>query len=436
MRCDFYSPDQLRRLGKYPHLIGHLVGKKKLTPMHSDWIKSVWDPQAHTAIQAHRGAYKTTAVTEIGSIRNFLLHPDDRVALVRETWSVANDSLKTIGLYMEHELIQELFRAFHGFYPEKIVNRDGRLTFNFKGSITKEGSLDAYGIDTVPVGSHYDTILVDDAISMKDRYSRAKRESTRANLQEILTNILDPGRFARVVGTPWHKEDAWEMLKGMGINPMKFDVYSTGILSPKEIELKKATMTKAMWAANYELEHVNADDMEFQNPVMGPWQQNKFRKVAQLDAAYGGRDTTALTIGSNREDGRLQLFVKKWACSAEKAKPAIMVELERRGCHELHLETNSDKGMLARVFETFEEERWLVCESYHESQKKHEKIHDYLGHHWHQIVWANDSDPEAMMQIADYTEDAEPDDVPDSAASLLREVFFPEEEKTARVMYS
>jgi hypothetical protein len=41
-----------------------------------------------------------------------------------------------------------------------------------------------------------------------------------------------------------------------------------------------------------------------------------------------------------------------------------------------------------------------------------------------------------MMQIADYTEDAEPDDVPDSAASLLREVFFPEEEKTARVMYS
>jgi len=96
------------------------------------------------AIQAHRGAYKTTAVTEIGSIRNFLLHPDDRVALVRETWSGANDSLKTIGLYMEHELIQELFRAFHGFYPEKIVNRDGapqpvRIEFNGLATVDAKG---------------------------------------------------------------------------------------------------------------------------------------------------------------------------------------------------------------------------------------------------------------------------------------------------------
>ena len=436
MRCDYFTIEQLRTIAKYPHLIGHLVGKKKLTAMHSAWIHDLWDAQKSTANQSHRGAYKTTALTEIGSIRNFLLHPDERVALVRETWSSANDSLKTIGLYMENENIQELFRAFHGFYPEKVVDRDGRLTFNFKGSITKEGTLDAYGIDTVPVGSHYDTIIMDDVVSMKDRYSRAKREKTRANIQEILTNILDPGRFARIIGTPWHKEDAWELLEQMGIVPAKYDVFATGILPPSQIEEKKATMTKAMWAANYELIHVNGDDLMFADPIMGRWEKNGLRKVAHLDASYGGKDTTALTIASRREDGRIQMWVRKWSMSAEKAKPQILMEIERHGCHELHMEDNSDKGMLARVFESFQETRWLIVENYHEKQNKHKKIHDYLGHHWHEIVWAEDSDSEALLQIVDYVEDAEPDDVPDSAASLLREVFFPEEEKANRVLYS
>lgn len=436
MRCDIYSPEQLRKIAKYPHLIGHLVGKKKLTTMHSDWIHNLWNPRRHTANQAHRNAFKTTALTEVGAVRNFLLNPNDRVALVRETWSSANDSLKTIGLYMEQEPILELFRAFHGFYPEKTTDRDGRITWNFKGSITKEGSLDAYGIDTVPVGTHYDVILMDDIVSMRDRYSRAKREKTRLNMQEILTNILEPGKFARIVGTPWHKEDAWELLQQMGIIPEKYDVFATGILTPAQIEEKKASMSSTMWAANYLLEHANSDDMLFADPVMGRWEANSLRKVAHLDASYGGKDTTALTVISRREDGRLQVWVRKWQTAAEKVKPQILGDLHRRGCREMWMEDNSDKGMLARVFESFSSERTLYVQSYHEKQNKHKKIHDYLGHFWPQIVWAEDSDPEALMQVVDYIEDAEPDDVPDSVAALLREVFFPMEVGVDKALYS
>lgn len=432
MRCDFYSPDQLRKIAKYPHLIGHLVGKTKLTAMHSDWIHSVWKPQRHTSLQAHRGAYKTTALTEIGIIRNFLLNPDDRVALIRETWSTANDTMKTIGLYMQHEAIQELFRAFHGQYPKTDVSKDGRITWNFKGAITKEGSLDAYGVDTVPTGNHYDCILVDDAITINDRFSRAKRERTRANLQEIMANILDPGKFLRAVGTPWHKEDAWDILPV----PMKYDVFSTGILTPQQIVDKRLTMTSSMWAANYLLEHVNGDNLMFTDPHTGPWETNKLRKVAHLDAAYGGRDTTALTIASKRSDGRIQMWVRIWRGAAEANMSSIRWELEHRGCHELLMEDNGDKGMLARVFAFFEGTAWLSTENYHEKQNKHKKIHNYLGHFWHKIVWAQDSDPEALSQICDYVEDAEPDDAPDSAASLLREVFFDEETDVDRTLFS
>ena len=432
MRCDFYSPDQLRKLARYPHLIGHLVGKTKLTAMHSDWIHSVWNPERHTSLQAHRGAYKTTAVSEIGVIRRLLLHPDNRIALIRETWSTANDTLKTIGLYMQHEAIQELFRAFHGNYPETTTSRDGRITWNFKGTITKEGTLDAYGVDTVPTGSHYDDILVDDAITINDRFSRAKRERTRANLQEIMTNILDPGKYLRAVGTPWHKEDAWDILP----KPMKYDVFSTGILTPEQIEEKQTSMTHSMWAANYLLEHVNGDNLMFTDPHMGDWETNKLRKVAHLDAAYGGRDTTALTIASRRTDGRMQMWSKIWKGSAESHMSAIRWEIEHRGCNELIMEDNGDKGMLAKVFAFFDSARWLSTENYHESQNKHKKIHSYLGHFWHKIVWAKDTDPEALAQICDYVEDAEPDDAPDSAASLLREVFFEEETDIDRTLFT
>ena len=65
---DVFSPEDLRKIAKYPHLIGWMVGKDKLTKMHSKWIRDLWLPERHTCLQAHRGAYKTTACTEIGII--------------------------------------------------------------------------------------------------------------------------------------------------------------------------------------------------------------------------------------------------------------------------------------------------------------------------------------------------------------------------------
>lgn len=424
MKCDFYSPDQLRKILRYPHLIGHMVGKKKLTTMHSAWIHSIWDPPNDTALQAHRGAYKTTALTEIGCVYDLLRNPNHRILLSRETWTVANDTMKTIGQYMENELVQELFRALHGFYPEKIVDRDGRITFNFKKTVTKEGSIDAYGIDTVPTGSHYDVFLPDDVVSIKDRFSRAKREKTLISIQEIRTNILDPGAFTRATGTPWHKEDAWSVLPP----PLKYDCYATGILSPADIEKKRETMTKAMFAANYELVHVNGDDLMFSNPTIGPWERSRRRKFAHLDAAYGGKDLTALTIMGRRDDGRLQAWGRVWHCAAEQVLPQIRAEMRSRGCFEITMEDNGDKGFLATLTADYSAgEESIVASTYHETQNKHKKIHDYLGHHFAEIVWADDTDDEYMAPIVDYTEKAEPDDPPDSAASLLRQVFFPEE---------
>jgi hypothetical protein len=96
VKSDFFTTEQLRMIARYPHLIGHMVGKDKLTPMHSRWISMLWDPEEHTSLMAHRGSYKTTALTEVGCVFYLLFHPDARICLVRETWTAANDTLKTI----------------------------------------------------------------------------------------------------------------------------------------------------------------------------------------------------------------------------------------------------------------------------------------------------------------------------------------------------
>ena len=51
---------------------------------------------------------------------------------------------------------------------------------------------------------------------------------------------------------------------------------------------------------------------------------------------------------------------------------------------------------------------------------KYVKISTYLRKHWKEIQWLEETDPNYINEILDYTENAAHDDSPDSAASLLR----------------
>ncbi len=57
---------------------------------------------------------------------------------------------------------------------------------------------------------------------------------------------------------------------------------------------------------------------------------------------------------------------------------------------------------------------------YHEDMNKYIKISSYLKAYWNKIEWLEDTDPDYMNEILDYTENAEHDDSPDSAASMIR----------------
>jgi hypothetical protein len=407
--------DHLIAVRDHPHLLGHLAGRTKLTELHSSWIRHMWDSYEHRALMAHRGSYKTTAMA-IGCVRWMLFNPDDRIAVVRKTFTDAAEIVTMVAQIMEKIEVKELFRYAHGRTPRAVVKRFGKLKYSFKRTVTPEGNLTAHGLDGSLVGTHYDRIWTDDIITIKDRISRSERERTIEMIREIYTNIIDPGKPVMASGTPWHKLDGWNNIP---CEIVKFPLSKCNILSEEEIAKKRKSTTPFLFAVNYELEFQSEDDKLFKNPVYCDWNVLDGSMYAHLDAAFDGDHYNALTIMSRRGDGKIQAKgwaypgnVKDWAKEVARICKGNRVNL-------LHIEENADKGYTAGLLRSF----GVNVKDYWENRNKGNKISTNLYNAWDEIEWARDSDPEYMNQVLDWKEGSEPDDAPDSAASLLAEQF-------------
>jgi hypothetical protein len=418
-----FPSDYLENIRKYPHLIGHLVGKTKLTEIHSDWIKYIWDSEHvpdlngefknHRSLMGHRGSYKTTAITEIGCIWWLLFHPNDRIAIIRKPYTEAAKTLWTIKKYMQTEAIRALFYKTHGIFPDFAVKKENKLSFVFKKIITKEGNIDCYSIDGNYTGNHYDKILCDDIIILRDRISRAERENTKEGCRELITNIIDPNKQCMFVGTPWHEHDAWEILPPA----IKFSADKTGILSAAELEEKKSRTTSVLFSINYKLEYTKDEGAIFQNPFYDHWDWKATDTIAHLDAKFKGNHTAALTFYSTRTiDGRPQMTGWIFHENVKEKTNWIVDQCKRMRSKKLYIENNPDKGYTGDVLKS----AGLNVNEYAECANKHVKIVTFLKDLWKDVVWDNNVDPEYMNQILDYKEGEEPDDAPDSAASIIR----------------
>jgi hypothetical protein len=195
-----------------PHLLGHILGFDKLLPLHSQWIKEVWDSPGSHALMAFRGSYKTTAVVVIGIIRYLLFFPNARIFLIRKTFAEAARYVRVISTCFDKPELQALFHEVHGILPEKTTDNAGELSFNFKASGTAEANITAYGIGTAITGGHTDVIIADDIITLEDRTSRAERDSVKEHIRELAANIIDPGKLTIWLGTKWAQGDGWDVI--------------------------------------------------------------------------------------------------------------------------------------------------------------------------------------------------------------------------------
>ena len=434
MAANLWSWNDIELIRRNPEILGLLAGKDKLTPLHGEWMLYLLDSPEERALQAHRGSYKTTAVVEIGAIWYLMFHPNARIGIVCKSYTAAAERVRNISNIMMLPEISSLLEFAWGDKWKFTTRREGKLEVSVKKTKTKEPSIMAFGIESAVTGYHVDVALFDDVVDLKDRVSVAEREKTKYVLQEFRANIIDPGGLLAHIGTPWDKHDAWEILP----TPKKYPVSITNLLSKEEEAEKQKKTTPLLYAINYKLEFENEDDMLFRDPRMGKWHDDLTRVTAHVDAAFDGDNYCALTIMGVMPDGKLNAVGFVFEGNIKVWFDKLAEKVVRYGAKTIHMEDNADKGYSTDILKTNDivKDNHIWIESYHESMQKDVKIATYAAEVWQDIEWSVDSMPEYLEQCTDWRPKMEPDDAPDSLASLCREANFTSTRKYNSAIWS
>jgi hypothetical protein len=396
-----------------PAEFGKMLGFKELGSLHNDWIREMVCCQDDYTLQASRGCYKTTCVSIALALICVLL-PSKKVMFMRKTDSDVKEVIKQVYKILSSPHTMYFVQSIYGVNLKLNVRSATELNTNL--SIGNKGASQLIGVGTGGslTGKHFDRIFTDDIVNVQDRISKAERERTKIIYQELL-NIKTRGGRIFNTGTPWHKEDCFSIMPP----PVRYDCYHPEIkkiISEEELEGIRQSMSPSLFAANYELRHIAAENALFETAPKYFNQQDIMRDgIAHVDAAYGGDDYTAFTCGKRIGD-KLYLYGRMWHGHVDKVMDIISAECERLACAPLWCEDNGDKGYLANEFR----KAGTKAVTYHESENKYLKISTYLRKWWTDIVWLEGTDREYIAQILDYTEDAEHDDAPDSASVVCR----------------
>ena len=416
--------EQARWFIQHPVALGHAVGFTKLREFpHGEWLRWMINGTEDGTLQAHRGGYKTSCL-ELAIPLLMIRHPQDNIIFLRKTDTDVAEVVGAVSRILNHPVFRQIFHALTGADLQVTRSNSTEITTNIYDAPKGSSQLLGIGIGGSLTGKHADLVITDDIINLKDRISRAERDRTKAIYQE-LQNIRNPGGRIFNTGTPWHKDDAFTLMP----EPLRYDWRATGMLTEDQAATLRRQMAPSLFAANYELRHIAAENALFETPpvfatpemakeILGQdaRMEDLLRDgIAHIDAAYGGEDSTAFTCASRIGDTIYAYGRKRHAHVDTMLRACVETAADLR-CAPIYTEKNGDKGYLAKEIATY----GMPAGPYTEKENKYIKISTYLRKWWTSIVWLPDTDPEYLNEIMDYTEDAEHDDAPDSAACVCR----------------
>ena len=416
--------EAVRFLTKHPERFGQMVGFAKLKDLHGQWMRKMLAGDGDMTLQGHRGSYKTTCLSIVLALMIVLL-PNKRILFARKTDDDVKEIINQVRKILTSPQVAYLVSVIYGVQLKLTADNAMEISTNLTTDARGTSQLVGMGIGGSITGKHFDFIFTDDIINIKDRKSKAERERTKLIYQELL-NIRNPGGRIINTGTPWHKDDAFSLMP----EAEKWDCYHTGLLSKQEIEDLRMSMAPSLFAANYELVHIAAEDALFKDPpvfiteeaareVMKSQEarpEDLLRDgIAHIDAADGGEDYTAFT-GGKRIGDTLYLYGRMWHGHVDTVLGYCLAEADRLMCGPVWCEKNADKGYLAQEIKR----QGRPASPYTEKENKYVKISTFLRKWWSKIRWLEGTDLEYLNQIMSYTEDAEHDDAPDSASCVCR----------------
>lgn len=403
----------VKSLKENPVKYARLLGFSLLTDLHNEWIKDmVWQQEDDETLLAHRGSYKTTCVSFALALI-IVLKPNKTTIFIRKTDTDVVEIAKQTDKILHSDLFSYITKEIYGV-DLVVTSNSYQINTNLNTGTKGTPQLICLGIHTSLTGKHSDYIFTDDIVNVQDRTSQAERNSTKIQYQELQNVKNRDGRIFNTC-TPWHKQDAISELMP---NKKFYDCYSTGLITAEKLRALRDSMDPSLFAANYELKHIASDKALFGKPNYCNDETLLYEGVSHIDASYGGADWTAYTIMKKEPNGTIYALGKTWQKHVDDCLAEIQVLQERFKAGTVWNEKNADKGYLAKELQ----KRGMFPKLYQEKQNKYVKISTYLRREWKNIYWLEETDRDYINQILDYTENAEHDDCPDSAASLIRQM--------------
>ncbi len=419
MRMKKINPEEaVKEMLKHPEQIGIRVGFRDLTPLHGMWIREIVFGTEDYTLQAHRGSYKSSSLA-VAIALIMILDPTHNIIFLRKADSDVAEMLRMVIKILKQQIMSDISTVIQGIPVEIVTENMDQISTNLWTSPMGAPQLLGLGIKSSITGKHAQYVITDDICNIQDYQSGAERDHTKLQYDE-LQNIRNRGGRIINLGTPWHKKDVFRKMP----NIHRYDCYTTGLISPEQLAKLRKSMAPKLFAANYELKLLAGSELVFTEP---PKMDDKtyefidqnplYGATAHIDAAYGGSDYTALTLSKrDKETGTIYMYGKLWHKPVQRVLPLIQREIKEYECWKIVCESNADHGFLKDILRS----DTLCAQTYHESQNKKIKILTYLTQCWPRIIFMQGTDPAYLRQIMEYTENAEHDDAPDSAATVCR----------------
>lgn len=389
-----------------------MLGFTRLGHLHNQWIVEMLTGKDDRTLQASRETYKTTCVSITLALIIILL-PRKKTLFMRKTDTDVKEVVRQVKKILQDPHTQYFVRVIYGVDLVLTTQNATEITTNLSVDTKGTSQLVAMGIGSSLTGKHFDFIFTDDIVNLQDRISKAERDRTKLMYQE-LQNVKNRGGKINNTGTPWHPDDCFSIMPAA----VKYDCYTPEfavMFTPEVLEELKASMTRSLFAANYELKHVADDDVIFTEPQTGADPALAEQGNSHVDAAYYGEDYTAFTAVAIH-DGKFYVFGKLWRKHIDDVMDECVMWHEKFMCGKMYNELNADKGYVAKQFRA----KGLKVATYTEHQNKYVKIVSYLKFEWKNVIFVSGTDEAYINMICDYNENAEHDDAPDSLASLIR----------------
>lgn len=377
---------------------------------HNIWMREILVGKADYTLLAHRGSYKSSVLSVCIALL-MVMRPKQNIIFLRKADNDVTEMIRMVKKALESNALQSLAMVLYHKQLELTESTASTITTNLYISASGSSQLLGIGLKSSITGKHADIVITDDICNISDRISKSERDRTKLQYQE-LQNIRNRGGRIINTGTRWHKEDVFALMD----NVHTYSCYETGLIAEKQIEQIRKTMSPSLFSCNYELQIIATENALFSTPPEYTDEAELLRDgVAHIDAAYGGDDYTAFTC-ARRVGDTIYMYGRIWQKHVDLVLDACIAEAQRLMCAPIMCEDNGDKGYVAKEINS----RGSVGRKYHEKENKYVKISTFLRKWWENIVWLHGTDPEYIAQIMDYTEDAEHDDAPDSAAVLCR----------------